>query len=91
MKTIRRHYLFSGHVQGVGFRYTASHAAGMYGVTGWVMNRWDGCVEMEAQGTEEALDRMLERLEANRWARIDRIETTERLVIEENGFREVDW
>ena len=50
MDKIRRHYTFRGRVQGVGFRYRASYAASMYGVTGWVCNRYDDSVEMEAQG-----------------------------------------
>ena len=52
---IRRHYWFSGRVQGVGFRYRAYYIAGSLGITGWVRNNWDERVEMEAQGTEESL------------------------------------
>ena len=32
---IRRHYWFSGRVQGVGFRYRAYYIAGSLGITGW--------------------------------------------------------
>ena len=56
MDKIRRHYTFRGRVQGVGFRYRASYAASMYGVTGWVCNRYDDSVEMEAEGLPEAID-----------------------------------
>lgn len=37
-KKIREHISFSGHVQGVGFRFRASHAANGLGLTGWVKN-----------------------------------------------------
>ncbi len=39
---IRKHIIFSGCVQGVGFRWRARKAAEMYGVTGWVRNDWNG-------------------------------------------------
>lgn len=58
-RKIRQYLHISGQVQGVGFRYRAEHAAGILGVTGWVRNDWDGSVEMEVQGTEEQIDKML--------------------------------
>lgn len=51
MEKIRKQYTFTGHVQGVGFRYSAQYLAQAIGVTGWVKNEWDGTVVMEAQGT----------------------------------------
>ena len=44
-----------GIVQGVGFRFTARTLANMHGVAGWVANRSDGSVSMEATGTAEQL------------------------------------
>ncbi len=41
---------FSGHVQGVGFRYTACRAASGFDVTGMVRNLADGCVECVVEG-----------------------------------------
>ena len=32
---VRKHYLFYGRVQGVGFRFTAYHKAVELGLTGW--------------------------------------------------------
>ena len=52
-RMVRRHIVFYGWVQGVGFRYRAQHAAALYGCTGWVRNEWDGSVTMEIQGAEE--------------------------------------
>ena len=56
---IRRHIVFYGWVQGVGFRYRARHAADLYSWTGWVKNEWDGSVTMEIQGEEDNIDRVI--------------------------------
>ena len=53
---IRKHIVFTGQVQGVGFRWRARHAAHLYGCTGWCRNDWDGSVTMEIQGEEDAID-----------------------------------
>jgi len=74
---VRKHYRFTGQVQGVGFRYRAKHAASGMGVTGWAKNEWDGSVEMEAQGTEEAINRMLAMINRSEYIRIDTIECRE--------------
>lgn len=50
---IRKHIYFSGHVQGVGFRYTVIQLARRFHLTGWVRNLYDGRVEMEVQGKSE--------------------------------------
>ncbi len=47
-----RQVLYSGHVQGVGFRYTVRRIASGYEVTGWVKNLPDGRVEMQAAAHE---------------------------------------
>lgn len=74
MERIRKHIIFHGRVQGVGFRYTACYLARPLGLTGWVKNLWDGTVEMEVQGEEVLIDRMLNSLEEGRFIRIDRME-----------------
>ncbi len=68
---IRRHIIFRGSVQGVGFRWRARHAAELYGCTGWVRNEGDGSVSMEIQGTGEVIDRVIQALEAGRYIRIE--------------------
>jgi acylphosphatase len=47
--------LYSGKVQGVGFRYTAKTVASGFDVTGTVRNLADGQVELLAEGTREEL------------------------------------
>ena len=48
--------LYSGHVQGVGFRYTAKSVAVGFDVCGIVRNLSDGRVELTVEGTREELE-----------------------------------
>ena len=48
-----------GQVQGVGFRLFAESQARRLGVHGFVRNRYDGSVEVEAEGEADALERFL--------------------------------
>lgn len=87
-KQIRRHIIFDGRVQGVGFRYRAYYAAQQFGLTGWVRNLYDGTVEMEVQGSEEQIDRMLYTLEHGSYIRIDQMQVNSRNIDEmERSFR----
>jgi acylphosphatase len=52
----RYHILFTGQIQGVGFRFTAARLAGRYGIHGWVRNLADGRVELEVQADKPDLD-----------------------------------
>ncbi|MGY3748783.1 acylphosphatase [Vagococcus acidifermentans] len=52
---IAKRLIFSGNVQGVGFRQQFSLIAKKVGVTGWVRNLPDGRVESLVQGTEEKI------------------------------------
>ena len=72
---VRKHMRFTGRVQGVGFRYRARYAAEGMGITGWAKNEWDGSVEMEVQGTEERIHRMLVMINKSDYIVIDNIET----------------
>ena len=42
--------IYSGRVQGVGFRYTTCHISGRYDVSGYVKNLPDGTVEVVVTG-----------------------------------------
>lgn len=48
---VRLFLVFSGTVQGVGFRWTTQDLARRVHVTGWVRNMDDGTVEAELQGS----------------------------------------
>lgn len=54
---------FSGHVQGVGFRYTVAQIAKGYEVTGFVKNLADGRVELEIEGEESECRSMVATIE----------------------------
>jgi acylphosphatase len=56
MNRCRMKILYSGHVQGVGFRYTAKTAAAGFEITGGVRNLSDGRVELTAEGAREELE-----------------------------------
>ena len=75
--------MFKGHVQGVGFRYRANYAAQGLGITGFVQNEWDGSVLMEAQGSEEAINRLLTMINQGSYISIDWIDSTDIPVIED--------
>jgi acylphosphatase len=47
---------YSGHVQGVGFRYTAKSVATGFEVCGIVRNLSDGRVQLVAEGTRDELE-----------------------------------
>ena len=53
------------------------------GITGWAKNEYDGSVEMEAQGTEEAINRMLVMINQSDYIVIDSIETKEIPLLED--------
>ena len=74
---VRRHIVFRGWVQGVGFRYCARHAASLYGCAGWVRNEWDGSVTMEIQGTPEQIEQVIRAIRAGRFVRIEDMESRE--------------
>jgi len=84
---IRRHIVFTGCVQGVGFRYRARQAAALYGCTGWVKNEFDGSVAMELQGEEAQLDAVILAIERGTYVRIENMDAKTLPVDEtERGF-----
>jgi acylphosphatase len=50
---VAKRIIFTGRVQGVGFRFTAHSIARRYELKGFVQNLPDGSVEMVAQGGAE--------------------------------------
>ena len=59
---IRRRSLFSGHVQGVGFRATVDDLSAGFDVTGYVRNLPDRRVELVDEGEADEVERFLERI-----------------------------
>jgi len=56
---MRIHLVISGRVQGVYFRQSSLEIARSNSLDGWVRNRPDGTVELVAQGTREAIERLV--------------------------------
>ena len=84
---IRKRFVFSGDVQGVGFRWRARHAAAAVGATGWVRNDLCGSVTMELQGSREQIESVLAAIERGLYIRIEDVEV-QSLPVEpdERGF-----
>ena len=68
----------SGRVQGVGFRYYAQKKAEEFDIKGFVRNRPDGSVYIEAEGTEEALEAFADWCEEGpAWSRVSQVKKQE--------------
>jgi acylphosphatase len=52
--------IVTGIVQGVNFRWFTQRRAADLGLVGYVRNRSDGSVEFVAEGTRDALERLLD-------------------------------
>lgn len=76
MKRHRVKNLYSGHVQGVGFRYTVKTLTHGFEVTGTVRNLEDGRVELAAEGTKEELEAFLDAIRESEVGRFIRQEQT---------------
>lgn len=86
MSDIRKRIVFHGRVQGVGFRYTAKHMARSLGLTGWVMNEYDGTVVMEVQGREPMIYKLMEALNRNVFIEISWVDSENIPLEPENCF-----
>ena len=54
------HILYSGRVQGVGFRYTVRMFASRLGLVGWVKNLTDSRVEVIVEGNKKDIEQLIE-------------------------------
>lgn len=86
MPEVRKHIVFYGRVQGVGFRYTAKYLARSLGLTGWVRNDEEGTVTMEVQGREPLINKMLTGLNGGHFISIEWMDTEEIPLEEEREF-----
>jgi len=71
----RMQVTFSGHVQGVGFRYAVCRIAEGYSVTGYVQNLGDGDVKLIAEGGEQELVAFHRAIQSSRLSRYIKHET----------------
>lgn len=101
MERERIHAVVSGRVQGVNFRAFTARVAREAGISGWVRNRDDGTVELEAEGEPAALSRFLGEVgRGPALARVDRVETSPRgttggdegfEIRRDDATREAEW
>lgn len=83
----RKHYIFHGSVQGVGFRFTVYQKAKQLHLTGWVKNLYDGDVEAIFQGEEAYIDDLVRYMQQVRYIHIDHMKVEELEVLKsENSF-----
>ena len=66
---VRIHAIYSGRVQGVGFRFTVLELASSLALGGFVRNLPDGDVEVVAEGDASVLDRLTGGIVASRLGR----------------------
>ena len=86
---IRKHIIFYGRVQGVGFRYYTVQKANQLGLTGWVKNLYDGSVEMEVEGQEELIDQLIIFLQNRTYILIERIDAKKIPLQQDSSFCEI--
>jgi acylphosphatase len=55
----RAHIIVHGLVQGVGFRWFVARQAGTLGLRGFVRNRPEGTVELEAEGDRSLIEELI--------------------------------
>jgi acylphosphatase len=76
-KSLRQRVLFSGNVQGVGFRYTAHRIAQSFAVTGFVRNLADGRVELVVEGAPQTIAAFLAKVTQTMSRYIRNVETAD--------------
>ncbi len=63
MSQAAKHIIFTGVVQGIGFRFTALRIAARFGLAGFVRNLPNGRVEMVAQGSPGDIEQCIRDIE----------------------------
>ena len=85
MSPRRRRILYSGRVQGVGFRFTAERLARARTVSGYVRNLPDGRVEIVVEGELSEIEAFLNSVRTELGNKIHS-EASEDLSLDESGF-----
>jgi acylphosphatase len=75
---VRYNIIVNGYVQGVGFRYFVRITASNYGINGWVRNKMNGTVEIDAEGNEINMNKFIEVIKkGNRFSEVEDISINE--------------
>jgi acylphosphatase len=71
---LHKNFQVIGKVQGVGFRFSCMEAAYKHNIKGFVTNRRDGSVYVEAEGEEDNLDKFILWLKKGPvWAKVNQV------------------
>lgn len=82
----RLHATVHGRVQGVGFRYYVLECANRLGLAGWTRNRFNGTVEVVAEGPQVKLEHLVADLQrGSRSSNVTRVDTDYRTATGEFG------
>lgn len=82
---IRKTVHYTGHVQGVGFRYTATTIASRHRVAGYVQNLPDGSVRLIAEGDKADVDAFLDEVASAMRGHIEQTQVDENEATAEFG------
>jgi len=78
---------FTGHVQGVGFRYSVLQVAKEFEVAGYVKNLADGRVQLEAEGRPRDVGEFVEAVQEKMHGYIRKVElSSEKRAPQFSGF-----
>lgn len=88
---VRKHYIFKGRVQGVGFRITTYQKATQLGLTGWVRNLYNGDVEAVFQGEEAYIHDLVRYMQNIRYIRIEHMDIEDLDVLEKEKSFELEY
>ncbi len=88
----RIHAKVTGRVQGVFYRASTMDTARALGLTGWVKNMMDGSVELEAQGPDDKVEKLIIWLnEGPPHARVEHVHVTDIPIVEGERDFVVDY
>ncbi|WP_297056227.1 acylphosphatase [uncultured Dubosiella sp.] len=76
-EVVRRHYHFTGSVQGVGFRVEMWRRAMNMHLSGWVRNNFDGSVDAELEGPLPRIEMLIQQMKEIPRIRIETMEVSE--------------
>lgn len=76
-EVVRRHYHFTGIVQGVGFRVEMWRRAMNMHLSGWVRNNFDGSVDAELEGPLPRIEMLIQQMKEIPRIRIETMEVSE--------------
>ena len=89
-EVVRRHYIFKGRVQRVGFRIEVIELAKRLELTGFVNNLENGDVEAELQGPKNRIDFLVAFMESLKRIKIASKEVNEIPIVEDEKEFESD-